>query len=323
MLGTGCAATAQHTTPTTIASPSPGTPSAAISPAPPALFDDPTAVAFDRAGRLWIANYRSDTLLGYDAGQLAHAAGTVHLVPALAVPTPGGPNQIAVDRRGWLWLADWDANTVSAYQPASLRPPAPAPVVVLSGPALGSPTDLAFDSSGNLWVANQATGRVVEIRAIDLARSGSPRPIASLLPGAAASGTPEAIAFDHTGRLWVSDYYRGVLMVVARSDLRGAGPVRPELQIDVGSRTFPIGLTFDADGRLWVSGEHVIEVFRPGAATAKDAIARWSGPRLVMPHDVSFDPKGDVWVPCYNDKVLRYPASALSAKPARPDLVLT
>jgi sugar lactone lactonase YvrE len=280
-------------------------------------------VAFDGSGHLWIANYRSGALLGYEIGQLRHATGRAHLAPAITASIPGGPNQIAVDGQGRLWLADWDTNTVSAYQATSLGSGSATPAVVLSGPDLASPTDLAFDSAGNLWVANQASGRVLEFRATDLDRSGSPRPAASLLPGGAGRGTPEAIAFDPAGRLWVSDYYRGMVMALARSELRGRGRVRPELNIDVGTRTFPIGLTFDRSGRLWMAGAHAIVVFRVHPRRATDVAMRLSGPDVVMPHDVSFDATGAAWVPCYNDTVLRYSAAGLHGTRVRPDLVLT
>src|SRR5437773_1831775 len=112
---------------------------APLSSPPPAGFDDPIAVAADDEGRVWVANYRSDTLLGFDATDLLHRTGSVHVPPTSSVSAPGGPNQIAVDRRGWLWLADWDSNTVSAYRPSDLATSSPDPAVVLSGPEIGSP----------------------------------------------------------------------------------------------------------------------------------------------------------------------------------------
>jgi len=298
--------------------------SAAPPPSPSAAdFDDPVAVAADDEGRVWVANYRSDTLLGFDAADLMQRRGAVHASPTRSVSTPGGPNQIAIDRMGWLWLADWDANTVSAYRPPDLASPSPRRAVVLSGPEIGSPTDLAFDHGGNLWVANQATGRILEYGARQIRHTGSPRPLASLALDGAGKGTPEAIAFDRNGRLWISDYYRDRLTVVGPDALQGNGPVTPLLEIRLPARTFPIGLTFDRAGRLWMAGARAIVVFRVDPHRATDVAMRLAGPDVVMPHDVSFDSRGAAWVPCYNDTVLRFSAAALHAGRARPDLVLT
>src|SRR5204863_4963386 len=142
--------------------------------------------------------------------------------------------------RGWLWLADWDSNTVSAYRPSDLATSSPDPAVVLSGPEIGSPTDVAFDRAGNLWVANQATGRILEYGLRQIRRTGSPRPLASFVPDGAGKGTPEAIAFDRSGRLWFSDYDRDRLMVVGPAELHGSRRVAPLLEIRLPARTFPI-----------------------------------------------------------------------------------
>src|SRR5204863_6764507 len=136
-------------------------------------------------------------------------------------------------------------------------------------------------------VANQPTGRILEYGLRQIRRTGSPRPLASFVPDGAGKGTPEAIAFDPSGRLWVSDYDRDRLMVVGPAELHGSRRVAPLLEIRLPARTFPIGLTFDRGGRLWMSGAHAIVVFRVDPHRATDVAFRLWGPHVVMPHDVS------------------------------------
>ena len=115
-----------------------------------------------------------------------------------------GPFVAIFDPLGDMWVANENTSTIVEFTRAQLATPNPVPAVTISSAtgALTYPTGMAFDSWGNLWVvADNNPGRVYEYAKWQLARTGSPTPVASIsdLPG-----TPLGDAFDPWGDLWVT-----------------------------------------------------------------------------------------------------------------------
>ncbi len=107
-----------------------------------ATIQAPYALAFDRSGNLWVANFGSNTLQKFAAGDLGKS-GVIQ--PAAAV-------------------------TITATS-----------VTTSTGTAesIYEPTGLAFDSSGNLWIANglsDTNGSLAKFTPRQLKASGSPSP---------------------------------------------------------------------------------------------------------------------------------------------------
>jgi sugar lactone lactonase YvrE len=275
-------------------------------------------IAFGAEGEAWVADYRLDSLASFPSSGLA-ARGRVRLDPTATVRSVGGPNELRFDTRGTLWVAGWDEGEIRGYRPADLRTGS-APEVTIDGPTLNEPTDIAFDHAGTMWVANQATGTIVGFGAGQIRRSGHPEPRVVLhLPGFGAE-TPEALAFDRRGRLWISSYYDDVVVALEPAQLV-TGTSRPGLRLDLPPDSGPIGLTVDGAGRLWVaeaSRDRVV-AFGPDLTP----LITLTGDDVRMPHTVAFDEDGSAWLPCYNGVLVRFEASRL--QPGRvigPDLVV-
>jgi len=215
---------------------------------------------------------------------------------------------------------------------------------------LSDPTDVKFDSSGNLWVVDAANSRILEFKAPftnDEQASlvlGEPNLETSFIGGTTfINGTvlyvPEAIAFDSSGNLWVSDSgdSRIVEFTAPFSTDENASLVLGEPTLAVGavggtvpaSQTnlnAPGGLTFDSSGNLWVADsgfDRVIEFkapFSDGEAasavlgqdnyTAKEFpnepgcppnCGQPTAATLYGPNDVAFDSSGNLWVADRND----------------------
>ena len=211
------------------------------------------------------------------------------------------------------------------------------------------PYDAKFDSSGNLWVVDSANSRVLEFKApfsngesasIVLGESGFTT--SYLAGGTALNGTvlsdPEAIAFDSSGNLWVSDTGDGRIvkfnapfstgenasLVLGVPDLKTPGySTNPASQTDLNA---PAGLAFDSSGNLWVAdtgyyrvvefkaplsnGENASVVLGQDNFTAKDFPNEPNCPpncdaptrsTLDGPYDVAFDSSGNLWVADRND----------------------
>ena len=223
-----------------------------------------------------------------------------------------------------------------------------APIVNSS--RLSDPTDVKFDSSGNLWVVDAADSRILEFKppfTNDEQSSvvlGEPNLETSFIGGTTfINGTvlfaPEAIAFDSSGNLWVSDSgdSRIVEFTAPFSTDENASFVLGEPTLAVGSvggtvpasqtnLNAPGGLTFDSSGNLWVADSGFYRVlefkapFSDGEAasvvlgqdnfTAKDfpnepncppTCGQPTAATLDGPNDVAFDSSGNLWVADRND----------------------
>src|SRR2546423_504500 len=108
-------------------------------------LNDPTGIAFDASGNLWVANYRGDSIFMYARDSIGRGG---HLQPRRSIagaPTMlRGPNRLAFDREGELWVADYDSDSITAYTAAALgEGGAVAPGFTITSRDVGRPTGLA------------------------------------------------------------------------------------------------------------------------------------------------------------------------------------
>ena len=140
-----------------------------------------------------------------------------------------GPIGLAFDSSGNLWVSAWSDHRVLEYsQPFSMGQNA---ALVIGGPDFNSnygfcpglnpdkcvspPDSIAFDSSGNLWVSDIGDGRVLAFPApfstgesaglvLGLPDLASSPPLFGG-PSASNMSSPNGLAFDSKGDLWVAD----------------------------------------------------------------------------------------------------------------------
>jgi sugar lactone lactonase YvrE len=214
---------------------------------------------------------------------------------------------------------------------------------------LAAPYDVKFDSHGNLWVVDSSDGRVLEFAApltSDEKASvvlGEPNFSTSYLGySLSTNGTvlfdPQAIAFDSSGNLWVSDTGEARILeftapftsgenatlALGVPDLKTAGDTNnPASQTNLNT---PDGLTFDSSGNLWVAdaGYYRVEEFKAPFSTGESAslvlgqdnftaknfpnepncppqCGTPTKSTLDGPYDVAFDSSGNLWVADRND----------------------
>ena len=215
---------------------------------------------------------------------------------------------------------------------------------LINGSRFSNPTDVKFDSSGNLWVVDASNGRILEFAApltSDEKASvvlGEPDFTTSYLGYSLnTNGTvlfdPEAIAFDSSGNLWVSDTGEARILeftapfatgenatlALGVPDLKTAGNTNnPASQTNLNA---PEGLAFDSAGNLWVADAGYYRVlefkapfsFGEGASvvlgqdnfTAKNfpnepdcppTCNQPTAATLSSPNYVAFDSSGNLWV---------------------------
>ena len=210
---------------------------------------------------------------------------------------------------------------------------------------LVGPFALAFDSSHNLWVADSYGNRILEYKA-----PFSTDEAASIVIGqsnftglgsattSTGLSTPNGLAFDSGGNLWVSDSsnnrileYRAPLstgeaasIVIGQSNFTGSGERTTATGLDN-----PYGLTFDSSGNLWVAdlqNGRVLEytapfstgeaaslvIGEPNFVTSNDQVSLRG---LNAPDAVAFDSSGNLWV-ADGHRNLEYTAPLSTHEPA-------
>ncbi|MHB8418028.1 MAG: NHL repeat-containing protein, partial [Myxococcales bacterium] len=190
-----------------------------------ASFSLPNGLALDGAGNLYVADWGNDTVrkvavvtgavttLAGSPGVPGHADGTG------AAASFGNPSGLAFDGVGNLYVADSGNETIRevAVATGAVTTLAGSPLD-LGGSADGTgtaarfndPTGLAFDGAGNLYVADQYNDTIRKVAVatgVVTTLAGSPGVAGSADgTGAAASfNSPDGLAFDGAGNLYVAD----------------------------------------------------------------------------------------------------------------------
>jgi sugar lactone lactonase YvrE len=223
-------------------------------------LNQPTALAFDRSGDLWVTNQpnapATGTVVEFTPSQLA-ASGSP--VPTVTLGSSGtgamdGPISLAFDGSGDLWIGSLVNNTIIRLTPAQLATSgSPTPAVVLGATAnsIDEAYSITFDRSGNLWVANNGAGgadvgTLVAFSPTQLTSSGSPVPHVTLASNGTNLNAPDSLTFDPFGNLWVSDSGTNAVVEFTPTQLTTSGTPVPVSTL-AGSNTRldgPIGVLF-------------------------------------------------------------------------------
>src|SRR5690606_37741399 len=124
-------------------------------------LNNPTALAFDASGNLWVTNRGNATVTRFDAAQLVASGSPM----AAAVLSDDGSNQlsgpsgIAFDAAGRLWFANTFSRKLFRYDDpgALVGGTTAAPDAVIDTFGFTAPVGLAFSESGDLWVSDDTT----------------------------------------------------------------------------------------------------------------------------------------------------------------------
>lgn len=186
-----------------------------------ALFSQPTGVALDANGTLYVTDTMNKTIRKVTAeGTVTTFAGTAGVTGTTdgtgAAASFNLPMGIAVDVSGYCYVADTANNTIRKITPAgAVSTLAGLPGVTGTADGAGSaalfnnPTGLAVDTTGHLYVADTGNSTIRKITPEGMVTTLAGLPgIAGLKNGTGDSAyfnQPRSIMVDATGNLYVAD----------------------------------------------------------------------------------------------------------------------
>jgi len=303
-----------------------------------ARFNAPVGMAADSAGNLYVADSRNHAIRKVTpAGLVSTLAGTAGLSGSAdgsgAAALFNYPWGIAADSSGNVYVADTGNNTVRKLTPAGLVSTL-AGVAGVSGSVEGSaaaarfnsPLGIAIDSAGNLYVADTSNYTIRKVTSAGLVSTLAGK---TLAPGsadgsgaAARFNSPEGIAADNIGNLYVADRTNNTIRKITPtglvSTLAGTAGVLGSADGDAAAASFfdPKGIAADRAGNLYVADtrNHTIRKITPaGQVSTLAGTARVSGTadgigvaaRFAYPEGVAVDNADNLYVADISNHTIR------------------
>ena len=253
-------------------------------------LSEPTDLAVDAAGNIWIANYNNRvTKLGPAGSPLSPATGFIG----------GGLREsfgIAVDGTGNVWATNQESSSSVNRGLGSVTKLAPNGVVQsgasgYSGGGMDFPVSIAIDANGNVWTANFGDSSVTK-----LTSTGAP---ASPALGFSGGGLdfPVGIAIDAFGGAWVANQSANTVSAFAQT----GSPISPQSGFMGGGLDLPQAIALDQFGNAWIAnfyGDSVTQLNSQGLAVSPDG--GYTGGGLTSPGGIAIDGAGNAWIANYH-----------------------
>ncbi len=251
-------------------------------PATSATLNNPTSVAVDPAGNLYIADHGNNRVRKVSGGTITAFAGSGQYDfsgdkgPATAASLYGVIG-IAVDSAGNLYIADTGNNRVRKVSGGIITTVAGNGTAGFSGDggaptsaSLNTPSGVAVDAAGNLYIADSANFRIREVLSGAVTYQASP---ATLSLSAVAGGSPSQQVTT------LSSMVPGLAFTAAVGPLTLADPASSGnaswLTVAPSSGTIPATLQVTADPSSLTAGTYqgTIVITVPNATPAQTSIS--------------------------------------------------
>jgi hypothetical protein len=271
-------------------------------------LSEPTALAVDAAGNIWIANYNNAISEFSPTGAALSPAGGY---------TGGGLEEsfgIAIDATGHIWVCNEQSSPTFNSGLGSITELA-ADGTILSGASgfggggLDFPEALMVDANGQIWIANYGNSTLTA-----LASNGMAISPASGFTGGGMS-FPVGLAADDAGNIWVAN--QGASQISVFSEAGAA--LSPATGYGGGGITVPQGIATDQHGNVWVSnyyGDSVSEFSSHGVALSPNT--GYGGGGLAAPGGIAIDGAGQVWIANFQGGSVSELAGAGANAPGSP-----
>ena len=186
---------------------------------------------------------------------------------------------------------------------------------------LNQPWALAIDGSGNVWVTDELDNSLSELNSSSYgtgagqgnAESSSWNANSPITSGGLASGSPDGIAIDGSGNIWVSNKSTNSL-----SEFNSSGSPVSGSPFSGGGLYQPGNIAIDQSGYLWVAnptgtgGDGSISKFTSSGSSVTGS--PFAGGGVFNPSGIAIDVAGNVWATNPGEYTLSELSSSGSAK---------
>ena len=201
---------------------------------------------------------------------------------------------IAVDVSGNVWVSSF-LYTISEFSSSgTLILPAATPEPTRNGysGADYSTTSPAVDGSNNVWTSfdNYQEYGVATVNLTGV--------LSSFFGGGVYQGSTSSLAIDHSGNVWVANYFAGGL-----SEFSSSGAISPSTGYTGGGLIGVSGLAIDGAGNIWLSdlnnrsAGNVTEFSNSGSPVSPST-GYVAGAGYSKSGSIAIDGSGDVWIAC-------------------------
>ncbi len=324
-----------------------------------AKLNKPTAVAFDASGNMYIADWGGNVIRKISTtGIITTVAGTGYGVDSINCSTcysgDGGlatnaklslPNGMAFDASGNLYFADEGNNRVRMINTAGII----TTVVGTGGSSfygdggfataaqISSPGDVKFDGLGNMYIADAVNQRIRKVNTSGIISTIAGSGFGGGYAGNGGQATsanlnsPNSIAFDAAGNIYITDYFNyvirkvnistGIITTIAGNGTQGySGDNVPATSAQF---VLPQKISFDAAGNLYVADQVgvirkidtsgiITTVVGDTVGSANNTAITYSGDggaaylaHIGNPQGVAFDAAGNMYIADFDNSRIR------------------
>ncbi len=209
------------------------------------------------------------------------------------------PYGIAVDAQRTVYTTNFLDSTVTVYAPGDYG--IAEPIRLIKGAATGLlyPWGIALDSSKNIYVANYRHLGIGSVLVFAAGATGNVAPIQRIKGPKTGLRTPQGVAVDGGGSIYVANFLGNSITVYARGANGDVAPVRTIAGTNTGL-AWPAGVTLDFRGNLYVANvqPNSILVFAPGANGNVAPIRAISGPDTLLssPVAIALDQRRNIYI---------------------------
>ena len=284
-------------------------------------LDNPTAIAFDSAGNIYVSNAGRgggghDSITKFPAGSSGDVAPVAKITGAATKLS--SPSGIAVDSSGNIYVANEGSNngeldSITVYSAGSRGNAAPAKIIAGSSTKLDRPGGVAVDSKGNIYATSFGAEGNSSVAILVYAKdsAGNVAPSESIDGDCALLSCPGGIALDASANIYVTNPGNiasgDESVAVFTHDMLTPGQTgqcwRPAYEI-FGPKTGiaqPFGIAVDSIGGIYVTNSDAdansVLVFQTGDngnVTPTATIATQN--EIFAPTSVAVDSSGKIYV---------------------------
>jgi sugar lactone lactonase YvrE len=301
---------------------------------PLATFNEPTGVAVDAAGNIYVADYGNNMIRKITpAGVVTTLAGNGtqgSLNGPDSLSSFNGPTSVAVDQSGNVYVADDNNNQIRVIANGMVNTLAGSDstgAVDGQGPLayFFGPSSVSCDAQGNVYVADAGNNliRMVTPGGLVSTIAGQINPGAQNGPDSSATfNNPAGIAVDGSGNIYVADMLNDLIRKISGGQVSTlAGSLNDTTVASINgvgtaaSFVFPNSVAVDASGNVYTT-EYVTNLIRKitpdgtvttlaGSGASGQADSTGTAASFSGPSGVAVDASGNVYVADTYNNVIR------------------